>query len=132
MVGDKCCCCEWAVIASYRRDNKCPPSHLVPVVEGFPILLRFSPLCLKYSLNVSQPHLVPVVEGVGPAVLVQGPVGGVAQVTRQVEIVIELGLGSAPSARHAVGVEVRGVALTPTPEKNQDLLIIRVCACHEM
>ena len=25
MVCDKCCCCEWAVIASYHQDNRCPP-----------------------------------------------------------------------------------------------------------
>ena len=70
---------------------------------------------------------MPVVEGVVSAVLVEVPVGGGPQVPGQVEIVIELALGPrhAPSARHAVGVQVRGVALTPTPES--EMVIIRVC-----
>ena len=66
MVCDKCCCCEWAVIASYHRDNRCPLSPSA--------------------------HLVRPEECVVSAVLVQSPVRGGAQVSGQVEIVIELTL----------------------------------------
>ena len=65
------------------------------------------------------------------AVLVEGPVGGGAQVPGQVEIVIELALARhAPPARHAVRVEGRGVALAPAPA--EEMFIIKVCACRVM
>ncbi len=110
MVCDKCCCCEWAVIASYHRDNRCPLS--------------------------SSAHLVWPVEGVVSAVLVQSPVRGGAQVSGQVEIVIELALAPrhTPPAWHAVRVQGGGVALTPAPGKarnvdNQSLCML--ASCHE-
>ena len=33
MVGDKCACCEWVMMAVYQPDDMCPEPHLVSVVE---------------------------------------------------------------------------------------------------
>ena len=69
-----------------------------------------------------EPHLVSVVECVVSAVLVEDAAGvGGAQVAGQVEIIVELARppGHAPRPRHAVGVEVGGVALAATPEKSR-------------
>lgn len=77
------------------------------------------------------PHLW--IEGLVSAVLVEGPVGGGAQVPGQVEIVIELALARhAPSARHAVRVKGRGVALTPAPEEKRYVDNQSLCmSCHD-
>lgn len=61
------------------------------------------------------------IEGLVSAVLVEGPVGGGAQVPGQVEIVIELALARhAPPPRHAVRVKGRGVALAPAPSPDEE------------
>ena len=83
----------WVMMAVYQPDDMCP-----------------------------EPHLVSVVECVVSAVLVEDAAGvGGAQVAGQVEIIVELARppGHAPRPRHAVGVEVGGVALAATPETSR-------------